>query len=168
MRALASLAHEEFHAISQEWSWIVQDRLLGTSAVSQFGEGLVELAVQEFLPSILSLIRLAPLRKSLHFLDGRKTYEPQREAARAMVDRVAAILGKPTAELIKSLLANGGGVIALRMLGHDIARHTARTDRYSDAQWFVWRFRNTLPAGAERTIVQELLGPFAELGDRAA
>ena len=87
MKALASLAHEEFHAISQEWWWLVHDRLLSTPAVNQFGEGLAELAVQELLPEILTLMKLAPLRKSLHFLDSRTYYLRQREAARCTVRR---------------------------------------------------------------------------------
>jgi hypothetical protein len=168
MRALASLAHEEFHAISQEWIWIVLDRQIGTPSLDQLREGLAELAVQEYLPSILSLMKMAPLRKSLHFLDSRKNYVQQREAPRALVGQAAATLAKPNQDILKSLVGNGAGVIALRLLAHEIARHTARADRYPDAQWLRRRFQNPLPSCGEQMIVEELLAPFAELADSAA
>ena len=70
--------------------------------------------------------------------------------------------------MLTSLVANGGNMIALRVLAHGIAEHTARADRCSDAQWLRWRFQNTRPAGAESAIMQELLAPFLDLAQPAA
>ena len=168
MNALATLIHEEFHAINQDWSWLVADRIWVNPAVARFGEGIVELGVEEFLPAIFDEMRLGGLRTALILLQSRRAYVAEKEAARALVTATADLLGTSRRDLLKQILANGGQLIALRTLAHEVVAHTGRKDRLSEPHWYVARFQRTLPACAEASLVDELLRPFVDLDRRAA
>jgi hypothetical protein len=81
---------------------------------------------------------------------------------------MAKVLGTSPQDVLKRLLANGGQLIALRTLAHEVAVHTGRKNRLSEPHWYVARFRSRLPVCAEASLVDEMLRPFADLARRAA
>jgi hypothetical protein len=164
MHALATLIHEEFHAVHYVgWPGLVQDRVLETPGVRQLTEGIIELGIEELFPSILPELGLGGLKKAVPFLQTRRAYVAQHEAARALIDHIAALERAPATSVLTRALKYGSGVIALRTLAHDIARARDVDDRIADWKWNLARFQAELPPGAERQIVQEIVAPFEDL-----
>ncbi len=141
----------------------MQDKLLDTPGVSQVREGLIELGVEEFLPSILLQLGLGGIKKALPFLKTRRAYVAQKEAARGLVDQIAGLTGKSPGFVLRRALEHGSGTIALRTLAHDIATSCGLDSRMPERQWFLGRFQRELPASAERTIIEQVLSPFEDL-----
>jgi hypothetical protein len=164
MHALATLIHEEFHAVHYVgWPGLVQDRVLETPGVRQLTEGIIELGVEELFPSILPELGLGGLKKVVPFLQTRRAYVAQHEAARALIDHIAALERAPAIGVLTRTLKYGSGMIALRTLAHDIARAADVDNRIPEWRWNLARFQAELPPGAERQIVQEIVAPFEDL-----
>jgi hypothetical protein len=166
MHALATLIHEELHAVHYAgWPGLVQDRILETPGVRQLTEGIIEFGVEELLPSILEEMGLAGLKKAAPFLQTRRAYVAQLEAARALLDHIATLERIPTRDVLTRALEYGSGAIALRTLAHDIARAAGNGSRMPDLRWNLVRFQVDLPPSAERQIVRELVAPFEDLAE---
>ena len=164
MHALVTLIHEEFHAVHYVgWPGLVRDRVLETPGVRQITEGIIELGIEQLFPSILPELGLGGLKKAVPFLQTRRAYVAQHEAARALIDHIAALERAPATSVLTRALKYGSGVIALRTLAHDIARARDVDNRIADWRWNLARFQAELPAGAERQIVQEIVAPFEDL-----
>ena len=164
MHALATLIHEELHAVHYVgWPGLVQDRVLETPGVRQLTEGIIELGVEQFFPSILPELGLGGLKKVVRLLQTRRAYVAQHEAARALIDHIAALERAPAASVLTRALKYGSGMIALRTLAHDVARARDIANRIPEWRWKLARFQSELPAGAERQIVREIVAPFEDL-----
>ena len=164
MHALATLIHEEFHAVHYVgWPGLVQDRVLETPGVRQLTEGIIELGVEQLLPSILPELGLGGLKKVVRFLQTRRAYVAQHEAARALIDHIAALERAPATSVLTRVLKYGSGMIALRTLAHDVARARDIANRIPDWRWKLARFQPELPLGPERQIVREIVAPFEDL-----
>lgn len=164
MHALATLIHEEFHAVHYAgWPGLVQDRTLETPGVRQITEGIIELGVEQLFPSILPELGLGGLKKAAPFLQTRRAYVAQNEAARALLNHIATLERKPVTGVLTRALRYGSGMIALRTLAHDIARAGDLDNRIPDWRWNLARFQAELPPSAERQVVRELVAPFEDL-----
>jgi hypothetical protein len=164
MHALATLIHEEFHAVHYVgWPGLVQDRVLETPGVRQITEGIIELGVEQLLPSILPELGLGGLKKVVRFLQTRRAYVAQQEAARTLIDHIAALERAPATSVLTCALKYGSGMIALRTLAHDVARARGIANRIPEWRWKLARFQPELPLGPERQIVREIVAPFEDL-----
>jgi hypothetical protein len=164
MHALATLIHEEFHAVHYAgWPGLVQDRMLETPGVRQLTEGIIELGIEELLPSILPELGLGGLKRAVPFLQTRRACVAQHEAARALIDHIAALERAPARGVLTRALKYGSGMIALRTLAHDFARAADVDNRIPEWRWSLARFQPELPPGAERQIVRAIVAPFEDL-----
>jgi len=163
MHALATLIHEELHAVHYAgWPGLVQDRALETPGVRQIAEGITELGVEELLPAILPQLGLGGLRAA-PFLQTRPAYVAQREAARGLVDHIAGLGRKSPRDVLMRALQYGSGTLALRTLAHDIARARDLDNRIPEWRWSLARFQRELAPSAEAQIVRAIVSPFDEL-----
>ena len=164
MHALATLIHEEFHAVHYAgWPGLVQDRVLETPGVRQLTEGIIELGVEQLLPSILPELGMGGLQKVARFLQTRRVYVAQHEAAQALIDHIAALERAPATSVLTRALKYGSGMIALRMLAHDVTCARDIANRIPEWRWKFVRFQPELPLSPERQIVREILVPFDDL-----
>ena len=164
MYALATLIHEELHAVHDAgWPGLVQDRLLETPGVRQIAEGVIELGVEGLFLAILPKLGLAGLKKAAPLLQTRKAYVAQREAAAGLLSHIAVLAREPAGNVLTRALKYGSGMIALRTLAHDIARARDLDNRIPEWKWVLARFQPELPPSAESRIIREIVSPFDDL-----
>lgn len=165
MAALATLIHEEFHAVHYAgWPGIALEQLVDAPGLRQFSEGVIEAGVHGLLAPMLPRLGLGGLQKALPLLRSRVAYPAQHLAVRALLDHTATLLGVPLDELLRRAIRWGGRMVALRNLAHDIASAQRLEGRIPDWQWPVVRIQRDFPGCIEGTLMRDVLLPFEALG----